>query len=163
MTLIDALEKAINAALGAQSEGIFALVFFGLSFACGYSLIYQLQIRRWPSAQGKLLKAATEEFGATEFHISDVDYKNTVCYEYVVEGKTYTGDRLSPWVIVATHNLIVLFERQLDGFEQGSQLPVFYNPRKPEKAFLKRPGPVGLLATAAAIVFCFMTPVIIFA
>jgi hypothetical protein len=162
MPIIDALRQAIAAALSGQIEGIFAVVFFALTFACAYSVFYQFRIRSWPSTTGKLLSAETEEFGATEISPSDVDYMNSVAYEYVVDGTTYAGNRFSPWVVIATHNLKTILERQLDGLAPGNAVPVFYNPRKPGLAFLKRPGPIGMLVTIAAMIFCFMTPVMIF-
>jgi len=162
MTIFDALGQAIDAALGGQFEGIFAIVFFALSFACAYSVTYQLRIRSWPSTTGKLLKAATEEFGATEIVPSDVDYVNSVAYEYAVDGTVYIGKRFSPWTVVATHNLKSLLERQLGDLAPGNAVRVIYNPRKPGLAFLRRPGPIGILVTIACMMFCLMTPVMIF-
>lgn len=163
MELIESLELAVAAAQTGRSEGFFALLFFGLGFACLYSIFYQLRLRSWPSTPGQLLKADTREFGAAKLVPAETDYINAVAYEYAVNGEDYLGKRFSPWVVVASHNLKFLLEKQQEGFEAGQTVSVYYNPRKPAKAFLKRPGIVGLAVTAVFTLGCFATPVLIFA
>lgn len=106
--------------------------------------------------------AATEAFGVTEVNPSDVNYTNAVEYKYIVDGKTYIGTKLSPWIILATHNLKVILEKKLGGLATGQRLPVFYNSAKPRQAFLKRPGGFGILVTLGFAAFCFITPVLVF-
>ena len=162
MDLIESLQQAFAAAQAGRFEGYFALLFFFLGFLCIYSIVYQLRIRGWPSTPGQLLKAHTREFGAKAFIPAETDYINAVAYEYGVAGKTYVGERFSPWVMVASHNLKALLEKQLDGIQAGQTVPVYYNPRKPAKSFLKRPGMVGLVVTALIALGCFATPTLIF-
>lgn len=162
MELIESLQQAMAAAQAGRFEGFFALLFFGLGFACLYSIVYQLRIRSWPSTTGQLLKANTEKFGPTDFVLAETDYINAVAYEYTVRGETHIGKRFSAWLLVASHNLKFLLEKQLEGFEAGQAVPVYYNPRKPAKSFLRRPGIPGLVVTALFALGCFATPVLIF-
>ncbi len=162
MELIESLQQAVAAAQAGRFEGYFALLFFVLGFACLYSIVYQLRIRGWPSTSGQLLKADTEKFGPTDFILAETDYINAVAYEYTVRGEKHIGKRFSPWVVVASHNLKFLLEKQLEDFQAGQAVPVYYNPRKPAKSFLKRPGVAGLGVTALFALGCFATPVLIF-
>jgi len=144
-------------------QGFFALLFFGLGFACLHSLAYQLRIRAWPVTNGKLLEADTRIIGGHDARRpSETDYINSVAYAYSVDGESYVGDRFSPWVVVASHNLKRLLEKQLDDVETGGNVPVRYNPKKPAKSFLKKPGLAGLLVTSVFALFCFYTPVLVF-
>ena len=163
MELIESLEQAVAAAQAGRFEGVFALLFFALGFACLYSIVYQLRIRSWPRTPGQLLKADTRKFGGTKLVPAETDYINSVAYKYAVGGEDYFGKRFSPWVVVASHNLKFLVEKQLEGFQEGQTVSVYYNPRKPAKSFLKLPGIVGILVTAVSALGCFFTPVLIFA
>jgi len=55
-----------------------------------------------------------------------------------------------------------LLEHQLKKITQQFPLQVIYNPRKPGRAFLKRPGIIGMVLTALCSGFCFLTPIFIF-
>jgi hypothetical protein len=44
-----------------------------------------------------------DKFGAAII-LADQDYRADALYTYQLEGKTYQGKRISPWVIVASHN-----------------------------------------------------------
>ncbi len=161
-TLATSLEMAVESAIAGQMKGIIALVFFLLAFANLYSLLMQLRMRRWPATRGTLLVSETTEFGATEYEPSHVDYINSVAYTYTVGNKSYTGNRLSPWVLTATHNLKFLLQRRLHGLTAGGNVEVFYDPGHPGRAYLRRPGVVGMLVTLAFAVFCVATPVLVF-
>lgn len=160
--IIIAISLAFGSALRVELKGIFASVFFLLTFVNLSSIIYQLRIRRWLATTGKLLIAATKAFGVTEVNPSDVNYTNDVSYEYSVDGNTHIGRRLSPWVIVATHNLKAILENQLNGLATGRRIAVFYNPAKPQQAFLKQPSILGIFITLGFAVFCFVTPMLVF-
>ncbi|MEM8769668.1 MAG: DUF3592 domain-containing protein [Pseudomonadota bacterium] len=156
------LKQAFDAALGGQFEGLFACLFFLLGFANLYSLYYQQMVRRWPKIPERLVTAETERWGGEAFHISDQDYKNVVAYHYTVQGAEYSGNRFSAWVVIASHNLKWLLERQLDDLKESGTVDVIYNPARPEKSFLVRPGVFGMFVTLAFAVFCFSTPWLVF-
>ena len=138
-------------------------MFFALGFACLYSIVYQFRVRGWPVTTGQLLKAETEKGGIhIKYRPHETDYMIVVAYEYSVGGKSYIGKRFSPWIITASHNLKILLEKQLDDFQSGQAVSIYYNPRKPSKSFLKKPGIVGMSITAVFAIGCFATPVMIF-
>lgn len=113
------------------------------------SLSYQVRIRNWPAVQGNLSHAAVEKWGIPDIVASEQDYTAKAQYTYEVDGQSYEGRRVSPWVIVATTNLRALLAYQLKGIEASPDgaVKVLYNPRNPAKSFLIAPGWVGLCVT----------------
>jgi hypothetical protein len=79
-------------------------------------------------------------------------YVADALYEYSVNGQQYTGKRISPWVVVATHNMRAVLVKQLLKIRKdpNGSIDVFYNPADPKKSFLVKPGIVGQLVTVAA-------------
>ncbi|MEM6794502.1 MAG: DUF3592 domain-containing protein [Acidobacteriota bacterium] len=125
---------------------------------CGWSVVYQIRIRRWPSTEGVLESASVEEFGGSEIVRSDRDYRLESSYTYRVSGVDYSGSRVSPWVFIASNNLGFILRWQLNQVKITSPagVTVFYNPKRPEKSFLIAPGRAGiaftlLLAVAPAL------------
>jgi hypothetical protein len=57
-----------------------------------------------------------------------------VVYEYVVQGRKYTGKRLSIGEEVADAGV----ERTLGRYPKGAEVDVYYNPAKPQEAVLER-------------------------
>jgi hypothetical protein len=134
-----------------------AIVFWGAvyCFVVGlFSLVYQLRIRRWPVASGVLAKAGVQRWGGPEWVQSDQQYSLDAAYVYRVDGRVYEGHRVSSWVMVASHNARFLLESQLKGVQRHADgtVSVFYNPKRPHKSYLIRPGMVGLLVTWILIV-----------
>jgi hypothetical protein len=128
------------------------VVFWGAvyCFVVGlFSLVYQLRIRHWPVATGVLAKAGVERWGGAEWVKSDQEYSLKAAYVYRVDGQVHEGHRVSPWVVVASHNARFLLESQLKGVQRHADgtVSVFYNPRRPHKSYLIRPGWTGLLVT----------------
>jgi hypothetical protein len=161
--LVESLKRAVASAQAGQTEGYFALLFFALGFVCLYSIFYQFRIRGWPTTTGQLLKAETEKLGFRDKNRPhETDYVNVVAYEYSVGGQSYISRRLSPWVVTVSHNLKILLERQLEDLQREQVVSVYYNPRKPSKSFLEKPGIVGLSITLLFTLGCFVTPVLIF-
>ena len=72
-------------------------------------------------------------------------------YEYSVGGRSYENSKISPWIMVASHNVRFLLHRQRRKVSVGpeGEVIVYYNPRRPEKSILIKPRPVGQLITAA--------------
>ena len=154
--------KTIEAAQNGEFEGLFAALFFVLGFACLSSTVFQFRIRHWPETTGRLTDAAVKKFGPGEYDQSRQEYANVVGYEYEVGGKAYVGKRLSAWTVVASHNLKFILEQQLDGLQEGNSVAVYYNPSRPAKAFLKRPGILGIIVTLGFAALCFYTPWLVF-
>ena len=132
-----------------ERQGVFFFIAMYTFAVGGYSLVRQLMARRWPSGQGELIDAGVKAVGGHERWRSDQDYKLGSTYRYVVDGRTHEGTRVSPWVVVASHNARFVLRRQLEQIQRDAEgrVTVFYDPKRPEKSFLVRPGLVGLAVT----------------
>lgn len=128
-------------------------ILFWVAVYCGlvglYSLFFQLRIRSWPTAHGVLARAGLERWGGPEWVKSDQQYRLDSLYRYPVDGRVYEGHRVSPWIMVASHNGRFLLEAQLKGVTRHADgtVSVFYNPKRPHKSYLIQPGIPGLLIT----------------
>ena len=133
-----------------KPEGILFVAALYLLAVCTWSLIGQLRMRRWPSVEGVLLDAGTRKIGGGAWNLSDQEYANKVRYDYVVNGVSYQGNKLSPWIIQASHNLKVVLRRQLQkvGVAEDGRVTVYYNPRNPGKSVLIKPALFGIVFTA---------------
>lgn len=160
---VEMFETVLAAVQAGDIRGIFPAVFFPLGFALLGSLAWQAWIRTWPSVEGRLEAGGTPVYGAGQFVLSEQQYRAEVSYRYRVGSTEYQGNRLSPWVVVVSHNLRGLLERQLKGLVgRDSEVTVYYQPGRPQRAYLQRPGPVGLVVTAAAALFALMSPWLVF-
>ena len=149
LDLINYFQEMWQLALQGEVQGIWfwaALYAFTL---CSYSLIFQLRTRTWPSTQGELIETGVEKFGATDIVRSDQDYVSGALYNYSVSGTAYEGTRISPWVIVASHNAKFILEKQISSIQKfpDGKVKVFYNPKKPKKSFLIIASKVGIFIT----------------
>lgn len=136
----------LTRALEGDREAIL-LIFCGyFAAAATWSLFHQLRLRRWPATRGRLVHAETRKFGSTEWVTSEQEYQTDALYEYTVAGTPYQGRRVSAWIVVASHNLRGLLERQLDAIERhpDGSITVYYNPNKPQKSLLVKPGWLGI-------------------
>ena len=142
----------------AEVQGIWFWAALYALIVCGYSVIYQLRVRSWPSAEGTLDEACLGKFGAPEHSISDQEYQLEVTYSYEVSGTQYHGTRVSPWLIIASHNQRGILKTQLRGikYHAPNRVDVIYNPSKPSKSFLVRPGRLGLFVTLLIAVVPFL-------
>lgn len=113
------------------------------------SLVFQLRVRRWPSVLGELAQAGVVRWGGPEMAVSDQDYRLDALYRYRVGGRVYEGHRISPWIVVASHNARFVLEAQLKGVQRHADgsVAVFYNPKRPHKSYLIQPGVPGVLVT----------------
>jgi len=144
--MIEYAEAMWALALEGEKQGILFFVVIYALVVCLYSLLRQLQIRRWPVARGQLQGASVDKWGVEAFILSDQDYKANALYEYRVAGQQYRGTRVSPWVVVASHNARGLLEKQLSGISRNpdGSVDVIYNPGRPEKSYLIKPGLFGM-------------------
>lgn len=142
---------AQNWALLLQGEprGILFYTALYLPVMAGYSFLYQCRVARWPSVPGRLQESGVTHFGVTEWQRGRQRYRTQVAYAYTVNGKPYTGSRLSTWGMVASHNALFLLRGQLRKMAVGTdgQVQVFYNPTNPRKSVLVKPGMAGRILT----------------
>ncbi len=152
--MTDYLADMWRLALDGDKQGIVFFAALYTAIALSVSVVYQLRVRAWPSTRGKLVEARVSKFGATDPVPSEQEYVASALYEYRVAGKTYQGTRVSPWILVASHNLRFMLARQLRGLRRrdGDTVDVIYKPSDPRKSYLRRPGIAGLLFSIALAV-----------
>ena len=148
--MLDHLTRMWSLAANGQAKGVLFFVALYTSILGSYSVIRQLWTRRWPHTTGRLRESTLRLFH-THTSISDREFVAAVKYDYRVDGQEYTGNRLSPWVIVASTNAVGVLRRQLAGIDQlaDGSVRVYYNPSNPAKSYLVRPGWMGILVTGA--------------
>ncbi len=145
------LTSIFTKVLDGDTQSIFLLVSAYAFAVCLYSFVYQRRVSSWPSVRGRLLRSEVAKSGGTEWARSDQEYVADALYEYEVDGEAHRGRRISAWVVVASHNLRSVLEAQLKEITQydDGSVAVFYNPKKPAKSLLVKPGWVGQLVTLA--------------
>ena len=150
MSLIDEIKSTIVSAANGDEQSIVLLGAIYVLLVCIYSVVWQIRMNSWPNVSGRLEKLGLRKIGATKWAITDQEYVSDALYTYRVGGKEYKGKRVSPWVMVASHNLRSLLRLQQNIVEvrHGNEVTVYYNPGKPGKSFLVRTGPVGQIFTA---------------
>jgi len=75
-----------------------------------------------------------------------------------VSGVNYSGSRVSPWLIIVSHNLRFILKKQISDVQQSAdgKVRVFYNPKNPQKSFLIIAGKVGIFITLIISVLPFI-------
>lgn len=113
-----------------------------------YALLYCFRISRWPSVIGELAQKNIALWSPSNV-ISDRNYSVQLSYTFKVDGKEYHGHRLSPFIIIVSHNLRFLLRLQMKHIEINDlgKVRVFYNPRCPEKSYLILPKAIGHIFT----------------
>lgn len=111
-----------------------------------YALFYCLRISRWPSVIGELTRKEIAVWSSNAV-VSEQDYFVQLSYLFNVDGEEYRGHRLSPFIIIASHNLRFLLRLQMKHVEisDGGKVRVFYNPSRPEKSYLIPPRATGYI------------------
>jgi len=123
------------------------LVFVVYCIAAGcYGLFYCFRIGRWPSVFGELTQKEIARQSPSAV-ISEQNYSAELSYLFNVDGEEYRGHRLSPFLIIVSHNLRFVLRLQMKHVEirDDGKVRVFYNPRRPEKSYLIPPGPKGYI------------------
>lgn len=147
--MIEYINEMWVLSLEGEKQGILFFISLYALLLCSYSFVRQCLIRRWPVTKGILLNSSISEWGITERLRAEQDYAADVTYRYSVSGKEYTGTKLSPWIIIASHNARFVLSNQLKGlrkYRDGS-VDVYYHPRRPGKSLLILPGYWGMLVT----------------
>ncbi|MGQ7844471.1 DUF3592 domain-containing protein [Granulosicoccus sp. 3-233] len=147
--LVNELAAFCSRIMEGERQSIFLLISMYCFLMLGYSALHQIRMRRWPSTIGHLATIGKKVF---EVHTgrSETSYRLNALYEYGVNGRTYQGNRVSAWIVIASRNAKGVLDWQSRGVELlgDDQVRVFYNPGKPSKSVLIRPGQVGLAVTA---------------
>lgn len=148
MQIFDYIQHMWDLALQGDKQGIWFWVAVYAFLICGYSVVFQLLIRTWPSVKGQLVDLGLDKFGGAMI-LSDQDYIAGALYTYQIEGKSYQGKRVSPWIIVASHNAQFVLKKQLSKVETypDNRVKVFYKPSNPAKSWLILPSKLGIVIT----------------
>ena len=104
MDILNHSQQMFRLATEGQTQGVFYWAAMYAFLVCSYSLWFQIRTRRWPSTTGMLEELGIKKFGATVNLPSNQEYVGKALYTYSVSGTQYEGSRISPWVIVVSHN-----------------------------------------------------------
>lgn len=150
MDPIDYLQDMWRLAMEANPQGIWFWAGVYAFVVCMYSVVFQIRTRSWPVAEGELVQAGVKKFGARDVVLANQDYVSKALYHYSVSGVVYEGKKVSPWIIVASHNMRFILEKQMSTiqYHPNSKVKVFYDPAKPQKSYLIIAGKVGLVITS---------------
>ncbi|MBL4898817.1 MAG: DUF3592 domain-containing protein [Colwellia sp.] len=145
MELIIYFQEMWQLAVKGQAQGVFFWFAFYMFIVCFYSLTLQFRMRYWPFVQGELVEFGLDKFGASIVK-SDQNYWANALYNYSVSGVNYSGTRISPWLMLVSHNLRFILENQISYVQRSSDgtVKVFYSPNNPKKSFLIIAGKTGI-------------------
>ena len=148
--MLNDLDSFFAAVFAGDEQAIILLVVIYAALVGLVGLAVCLRIRSWPAASGVLLSSGLETWGAAQ-RSDEQDYEAVVRYRYSVDGEAFEGKRLSPTYMIASSNLRFLLNWQMSGITRrgADKVDVFYNPAKPEKSFLIKPGIIMLCFLAA--------------
>lgn len=140
--MLDYLHRMLDLALRKELQGIhFWATLYVLVVLAG-SLWHALRVRRWPQVEGQLLDLGIRPLGGPDPGTRDQDYVPSALYRYEVNGRSYTGQGISIWKMSASgmlRNTAKLLPAQVSPDETG-RIAIYYNPGRPEKSLLLRPG-----------------------
>jgi hypothetical protein len=120
----------------AAAGGFGLLVFlFGLAF-----MRYVRQASRWPVVPGRVVASGVESYrkwwaDGSYSRRYRTHYKSSVLYTYEVNGRQYTGDRLTIGVNVSA-TVPGFGERTAARYPVGTEVEVHYNPQNPGESVL---------------------------
>jgi hypothetical protein len=126
-----------QSAIQGQTQGVWFWAAFYIFILCVYSLVLQIRTRYWPYAEGVIVESSVEKFRSASLK-TDQNFIANALYKYNVSGLEYNGTRISPWIIVASHNAKFILAKQMSAIQRlpDGKVKVFYNPNKPRKSFL---------------------------
>ncbi|MBD1911762.1 MULTISPECIES: DUF3592 domain-containing protein [unclassified Leptolyngbya] len=105
----------------------------GLWIMAAYILRKSQQAQHWPETMGRVLSADVKEVIIKR----QKHYQTVVCYEYFVQGQPYQSQRLSFGNACRISDRPTA-QQAIRPFRPTMPVKVYYNPRKPQEAVLKR-------------------------
>jgi len=88
------------------------------------------EIRGWPKAEGKLLKAETKR----QMNAGEQRAVPDIQYEYEVDGKPHQSSTFESGVLYYEDRSEIA--REINPFEVGAKVTVYYNPVNPKESYL---------------------------
>jgi hypothetical protein len=120
----------------------FFKIFFALSFMVWSIIIarififYAITIKTWKSVKGQIIDFDVKYSSAKGDPDHD-GWKPYLKYRYIVEDVVYEGDTLTKNISVMLPSQDLVREHNKK-FEEGKEILVTYNPKKPEKSVIER-------------------------
>lgn len=100
------------------------------------------EVRGWPTVEGKLLQADTKRE-----RTADGDrVVPKIQYEYAVDGQTYTSAAFEPGYRYYEDRSDI--SRELNPFQEGATVTVYYNPSQPAEAYVNARPRGGIVVLA---------------
>jgi hypothetical protein len=103
-------------------------------FAIGYTGLV-IQAMCWPTVPGRIISSGVQAYEDTDDGTTRTNYKVSVVYNYEVNGRKYTGDRLRMGLVMSA-NVTGLAKRTARRYPVGDEVEVYYNPKKPSESVL---------------------------
>lgn len=151
--MLDYLQRMLDLALRKELQGIhFWATLYVLIVLVG-SLWHALRVRRWPQVEGQLLSLGIRPLGSPDPGTRDQDYVPSALYRYEVNGQSYAGREISIWKMSASgmlQNTAKILPSQVRPSETGKVI-IYYNPKRPKKSLLLRPGWASISFLSALI------------
>lgn len=146
------MQEVWNDLSNGENYAVIAACMVYLLLMGGISITVCLRIRRWPHTVGTLTEDGVSSIGSYDERM----HAARVRYDYVVNGITYKGKRLSPFYMRATGTKLA--EWQKGGIERhgGDRVTVFYNPARPHKSYLIVPSLQAIAGVASGIALVTM-------
>jgi hypothetical protein len=102
----------------------------------------KLAAQQWPSTTATIVRSWVDisNHSSTDAHgmsTTSTSYTPKVVYNYVVNGRAYSNDRVTvgAWAVSSSQSAA---EATVNRFPAGAQVPVFYNPFNPIDSALER-------------------------
>ena len=157
MDILNYFQQMVDLASEGELQGIWFWASCYMLVVCLYSAYFQIRTRFWATTVGNIHNLGLKKFGISN-DLSEQQYRGKVLYSYSVNGQTYEGTRISPWVFVTNYNAKGLLLKQQAGIDMPTKdtVTVYYNPKKPQKSFLLKASKFGILVTLTSAVAPFL-------
>lgn len=157
MDILNYFQQMVDLASEGELQGVWFWASCYMLVVCLYSAYFQIRTRFWATTVGNIHNLGLKKFGISN-DLSEQQYRGKALYSYSVNGQTYEGTRISPWVFVTNYNAKGLLLKQLAGIDMPTKdtVTVYYNPNKPQKSFLLKASKFGILVTLISAVAPFL-------
>ena len=157
MDILNYFQQMVDLASEGELQGIWFWASCYMLVVCLYSAYFQIRTRFWATTVGTIHSLGLKKFGISN-DLSEQQYRGKALYSYSVNGQTYEGTRISPWVFVTNYNAKGLLLKQQAGIDMPTKdtVTVYYNPKKPQKSFLLKASKFGILVTLISAVAPFL-------
>lgn len=157
MDILNYFQQMVDLASEGELQGIWFWASCYMLVVCLYSAYFQIRTRFWATTVGNIHNLGLKKFGISN-DLSEQQYRGKALYSYSVNGQTYEGTRISPWVFVTNYNAKGLLLKQQTGIDMPTKdtVTVYYNPNKPQKSFLLKASKFGILVTLISAVAPFL-------